>query len=296
MNKIKSLFIGMFPMIAMGISGYGIYQLSTAGFNLIWLGAVLTTLPIMLFISRVMMFKNLPRTTPHFPVLTTLAISGLALSFYGFMQSVDSPFESTGSTVSYEIAITSASIGFVCFLLYNFWYSSLGRGVSAVLQVGNQLPVFKVTDIDGNRVDSNTFKGTPSILMFFRGNWCPLCMAQIKEIAAKYHELSALGAKVILIAPQPEKNTQALAVKCNVPFIFLTDIDNRAAQALGIEMKNGLPAGMEMLGYDKDTVYPTVIITDTDGRIIYSDFTNNYRIRPEPDEFIKVLDNNVQIV
>jgi peroxiredoxin len=121
-------------------------------------------------------------------------------------------------------------------------------------------------------------------------------MAQIKEIAAKYHELSALGAKVILIAPQPEKNTQALAVKCNVPFIFLTAIDNRAAQALGIEMKNGLPAGMEMLGYDKDTVYPTVIITDTDGRIIYSDFTNNYRIRPEPDEFIKVLENNAQLV
>ncbi len=111
-------------------------------------------------------------------------------------------------------------------------------------------------------------------------------MAQIKEIATRYRELSALGAKIILIAPQPEQKTRSLADKFDVPFIFMTDIDNRAAQALGIEMKNGLPAGMEMLGYDKDTVYPTVIITDTDGRIIYSDFTNNYRIRPEPDEFI----------
>ncbi len=295
MNKIKSLFIGMFPMIAMGISGYGIYQLFTAGLNLIWLGAVLTTLPIMLFISRVMMFKNLPRTTPHFPMLTTLAISGLALSVYGFMQSVDSPFESTGSTLSNEIAIVSASIGFVFFLLYNFWYSSLGRGVNATLQVGSQLPVFKVTDLDGNSIDSHTFKGSPSILMFFRGNWCPLCMAQIKEIATRYRELSALGAKLILIAPQPEKNTQSLADKFDVPFIFLTDVGNRAAQALGIEMKNGLPAGMEMLGYDKDTVYPTVIITDAEGRIIYSDFTNNYRIRPEPKAFIEVLNEQTQM-
>jgi peroxiredoxin len=295
MNKIKSLFIGMFPMFAMGISGYGIYQLFTTGINLIWLGAVLITLPIMLFFSRVMMFKDLARTTPHFPVLTGLAISGLALSMYGFIQSVYSPLESTGSTLSNEIAIVSACIGFVFFLLYNFWYSSLDRGVNSVLQVGGQLPAFKVTDIDRNSVDSNTFKGTPSILIFFRGNWCPLCIAQIKEIASRYRELSVLGAKVILIAPQPEKNTQALADKFDVPFIFLTDVGNRAAQTLGLEMKNGLPAGMEMLGYDNDTVYPTVIITDVDGRILYSDFTNNYRIRPEPDEFIKVLNENTQL-
>ena len=61
-------------------------------------------------------------------------------------------------------------------------------------------------------------------------------------------------------------------------------------------MENGLPAGMEILGYDKDTVYPTVLITDADGRIIYSDLTNNYRIRPEPEEFIKLLNEHALIV
>jgi hypothetical protein len=35
-----------------------------------------------------------------------------------------------------------------------------------------------------------------------------------------------------------------------------------------------------------------VIITDKEGKIIYSDFTTNYRVRPEPDEFIKVLQAN----
>ena len=284
MNKIKSLFIGMFPMLAMGISGYSIYQIMTFGMNFIWLGAAMTTLPIMLFISRVMMFKNMARTSNHFPMLTTLAVFGIGAAIYGF---VDSNF-------SNQLGMVLASVGFVFFILYNFWYSSLGRSHNSKLQIGRQLPEFSVTATDGDIISSDSLIGTPTVFLFFRGNWCPLCMAQIKEIASQYKELEKTGAKVALISPQPEKNTQVLADKFDVPFMFLTDVGNRAAKILGLEMKNGLPAGMEMLGYEKDTVYPTIIITNSEGKIIYSDETNNYRIRPEPEAFIEVLNNNAQ--
>jgi len=291
MNKIKSLFIGMFPMIAMAIIGYGIYQLSTVGTSYIWIGAILTTLPIMLFFSRVMMFKDMARTSAHFPLLTVFAVAGLTLSVYGYKQDI----ELQGVTESSQIAMVSSGVGFLLFIFYNFWYSTLGRGENKILQVGQEIPEFYVTNTDGAEISSTSFLGTPTVLIFFRGNWCPLCMAQIKEVASKYQELSALGAKVALIAPQPETHTKKLAAKFDVPFIFLTDVGNRAATTLGIVMKNGLPAGMEMLGYDKDTVYPTVIISDAEGKILYSDFTNNYRIRPEPEDFIRVLNNNVQV-
>lgn len=285
MNKIKSLFIGMFPMFAMGVSAYAIYQLITTGINLVWLGALLITLPTMLFFSRVMMFKNMARTTAHFPVLTVLAIVGLLVTIYGFTLIT----RSMAATPSDELGVLLAATGFVFFILYNFWYSSLGRGSHSLLRVGKKIPFFKVTDTSGSIIDSNIFQGKPAIIIFFRGNWCPLCMAQIKEVSASYRDLSSYGVKVALISPQPEKNTQSLANKFDTPFMFLTDVDNRAAQDLGIAMENGLPAGMEMFGYDKDTVYPTVIIIDATGKIIYSDFTNNYRIRPEPEEFTRVL-------
>lgn len=271
-------------MYAMGLSAYAIYQLTQTGLNFLWLGAVLTTLPILMFFSRVMMLKNMARTSSHFPILMLMAIVGLILAGYGFMK--------TGSTNMLSMALVIT--GFVSFLLYNYWYSSLGRDTHTKLQIGKQLPSFSVKDNDGKNFESSSFQGSPLILIFFRGNWCPLCMAQIKEIAAKYRELSDLGAKVALVAPQPEKNTKALAAKFDVPFMFLTDTNNRAAQTLGIEMKNGLPAGMELLDYEQDTVYPTVIITDAKSKIIYNDFTNNYRIRPEPEDFIKVLNDNAQ--
>ncbi|NOQ16442.1 MAG: redoxin domain-containing protein [Methyloprofundus sp.] len=295
MNKMKSLFIGMFPMFAMGVAGYGLYHLASSGLDLIWLGAVLITLPVMLFISRIMMFKNVARTTAHFPLLSLIAILGLGLSSYAYVEAISSPLGRVESTLSNSIGISLAVVGFIFFVLYNFWYSSLGRLENTQLELGNTLPKFTVTNAQGERIHSDTFAGSATVYIFFRGNWCPLCMAQIKEIAAQYRELSALGAKVVLCAPQPEKNTQALADKFDVPFIFVSDVANSAAKILGIEMKNGLPAGMEMLGYDKDTVYPTVIITDKNGKIIYSDLTNNYRIRPEPEAFIKVLQENTQL-
>ena len=72
-------------------------------------------------------------------------------------------------------------------------------------------------------------------------------------------------------------------------FDFLTDEGNKAARILGIESENGIPLGMQMLGYDSETVLPTVIITDENGRVIWTHETDNYRVRPEPDVFLKVL-------
>lgn len=47
---------------------------------------------------------------------------------------------------------------------------------------------------------------------------------------------------------------------------------------------------LQPAGHEADTVYPTVIITDADNKIIFADLTDNYRIRPEPETFIRVLD------
>jgi hypothetical protein len=74
-----------------------------------------------------------------------------------------------------------------------------------------------------------------------------------------------------------------------VSFDFLTDDGNRAAEKLGIAHRNGLPAGMQALGYAGDTVLPTVIITAKGGEILWVHETDNYRVRPEPQTYLGVL-------
>jgi hypothetical protein len=46
------------------------------------------------------------------------------------------------------------------------------------------------------------------------------------------------------------------------------------------------------LGYDSETVLPTVIITDAGGKVLWSHQTDNYRVRPEPSLYLQVLREN----
>jgi peroxiredoxin len=182
-----------------------------------------------------------------------------------------------------------AGIGAAAFSTYALWYSRLGRAKSRQLAVGNKLPELTLVGPDGAAYSTKQLAGGPAVIFFYRGNWCPLCMAQIKEIAASYRELSELGAKVALVSPQPHENTVALAKRFDVDFVFLTDPKNRAAKLLDLEMKHGLPMGMQVFGYDSDTVLPTVIVLDREGVIRWVDETDNYRVRPEPTTFLPLV-------
>jgi len=173
--------------------------------------------------------------------------------------------------------------------LYIYWYSRLGRGRNKVLETGQPLPMFELKSSQGSMWNSAQLKNHPALLLFFRGNWCPLCMAQIKEVAGHYQELETMGVKVYLVSPQPEKNTQSLAKKFKVNYNFMIDENNKAAKILGIASQHGTPKGLEALGYDSDTVLPTAILTNAKGTIIFTDQTDNYRIRPEPETFIKIF-------
>mgnify|MGYP001823373739 CR=1 FL=1 len=182
-----------------------------------------------------------------------------------------------------------AAISVGLWFAYVSWYSQFKKRDSDQLKIGSKLPKLYFVGLDGSEFSTSQFKGKKMVLLFYRGNWCPLCMAQIKEIGDQYNELKALGAEVLLISPQPHKFTIDLAKKRDLDFHFLQDKDNRVAKALKIYAKGGTPFGLEILGFESDTVLPTVIITDEKGYIIFADQTDNYRVRPEPETFLKVL-------
>jgi peroxiredoxin len=184
-----------------------------------------------------------------------------------------------------------AVLGLVLPLIYIHWYSRFGTRAPGPLAVGQPLPDFILEDLDGRKLSAAALTVTPALWLFFRGNWCPLCMAQIKEIAAQYRELDRRGVQVLLISPQHQAHSAALSQRFEAPMRFLRDVDNRAARQLGILAEGGLPMGMQALGYDSDVPMPTALITDTKGVIVYSDLTDDYRIRPEPSAFLAVIDH-----
>lgn len=187
-------------------------------------------------------------------------------------------------------ALIIAGLGLALPLLYIHWYSRFGERDPGPLAMGAPLPAFPLVTIEGETVSSTAYTRRRSLWLFFRGNWCPLCMAQIREVAELYRELDRRGVQVILVSPQSQDHTAALARRFEVPMVFLRDVDNRAARQLGLLDEGGLPLGLQVFGYDSDMPMPTVLITDAEGRIVYHDLTDNYRLRPEPASFLAVMD------
>jgi peroxiredoxin len=279
MNLLKSIFISTYMMAIMALAGYAGWMLSQDENTLAWSGVMLTVAPILIVISYVMMFRNVARTSAHFPLINLLGAIGVAQAMW--------PWYAHETSI---LAPVLASVSWLGFLLYAYWFSTFGNRLPSMkLVVGARLPHFTVRDVNDKAVSSAQLTDRPAILIFYRGNWCPFCSAQLKELIARYKEINALGVRVALIAPQPHSNTVGISRTYDAKFDFLTDEGNAAASALGIENENGLPMGMQMLGYDSDTALPTVVITGKDGKIVWTHETDNYRIRPEPDTYLDVL-------
>ena len=154
----------------------------------------------------------------------------------------------------------------------------LPRGAAARLQL---------QALDGSDYSTGRLRGAPAALFFVRGSWCPFCMAQIRGVVRDYERLARRGVNVVMISPQPATESVKTAKRFGVDVLWLRDPDLRAAQVLGIVDRGGVPAGAR--GFGVDTVLPTLVVLDADGRILACDETDSYRVCPEPQTIIDVL-------
>ena len=296
--KLKSLFI----VPAIGLSAL-LLVLSlvmiafAAGHRLAWFGAALAAAPLPLLMAQ-LTWKPSARTTEYLPWHLLLTVTGVALAcrwmyddfvaswqvYQSVVGAISAAFNFSAGSAPGIVALFAAAI----VLLYVFWYSSFGRHEDARLDVGSKLPEFDLQDLDGVTVRSSELQGAPAVYLFYRGNWSHVCIAQIEELVERHPDIERLGINVCLVSSQNEAQSRALAEKFDVPFKFLIDKDNRAAEALEIALRNGTPFGISG-DYPRDTAMPTLVVTSASGTILFSDQTNNYRVRPEPDIFLAIL-------
>ncbi len=282
MNLLKSIFVTAYSVAGVGGLIAAILALAhgpmQSPMQSPWLGTAIACAGPSLFFSH-LFARPRARTSRNLNLVIAAGVFGTALAlFFGGAQAL-------------APVLIALLVGVGGSLAYVFWYSRFGAPANAVPRVGQNLPEFTLTE-RGNTVQAAELIAKPALWIFYRGNWCPLCTAQIKEIAAQYRELSRRGVQVYLVSPQPEESSEALSKKMDAPMRFLTDPGNRAADLLGIAVKDGLPAGFQALGYSSDVPRPTVFITAAGGRLIFVDLTDNYRVRPEPATFFSVLDQH----
>ena len=279
MNLFKSIFISAFITWLTLLSLYGFARVIGGSEPLLsWLGLALTAFAPLVFFIKAFLFKS-PRTSRHpveYSILVGLGLAvTMAMSFrYG---------QAAG-----EIHLW-AGVTLLAWLAYLRWYSVFHTRDAEALRVGSKLPIFQLETLEGHTVSSECFMVKPHLLLFYRGNWCPFCTAQIEELAGAYQRLEKMGVSMVLISPQSIRKNQALAARFDAPMTFLRDKENAAAKQLGIIHTWGTPMGLQLLGYESDSVKPTLIATNAQGQIVVSDQTDNYRVRPDPEAIAELL-------
>ncbi len=285
MNRLKSVFVTLFLSYLAVLLIIATYWLFSEPFSWGWLGvAIAVFFPFIYYLWSYAWPR--PRTGRLW-LVSYLILLGFILTMIPAFIPAAGAFDKT--------TVWLSALTYVLWFLYVTWYSTLGRKASEHIREGGMLPAFRLQTLDHKPFDSSHLKGRKSLLLFYPGNWSSHSVAQIKELADQANELQKRGVEVYVISPQPPSFTRKLSTKHKkTPFHFLVDTGNEAAERLGILHKSGTPAGMHLFGYHKDTVYPTLIICDEDGKILFSHETNNFRYRPDPKMYMKILDSHME--
>jgi len=159
------------------------------------------------------------------------------------------------------------------------------------LLIGSATPSVTVKDPSGKDIDLAEFlMEKPTVLVFYRGSWCPYCMKNLASLQKLLPELEKQGYRLAaLTQDSPEINTKTMA-KHKLGFTILSDGDMAAADAFGLVFKVDPETTKRYVEYGIDLVglygrtepvmaVPGVFIFNEKGKLRFQYVNPDYRIR-----------------
>lgn len=169
---------------------------------------------------------------------------------------------------------------------------------------GDAAPRFLVRAVDGSPYEFNPQQlERPTVLLAFRGGWCPFCNTYLSEMRHVIPSIRELGVDVLFLSgDRPSQLFDSLSMEtqediAGLDYTLLSDADAQAAVSLGIAFraseatisrrheKGDDIAGSAMMNHGVLPV-PSVFAVDRNGIIRFA-FTNaDYKIRLPADELL----------
>ncbi|OBX25230.1 peroxiredoxin [Gelidibacter algens] len=164
------------------------------------------------------------------------------------------------------------------------------------LLIGETLPKAKLQDSKGNAFELNDIlKTKPTVLVFYRGGWCPYCNLQLSGLASIEKDILALGYQIVAISPDDYQNLKSTEEKDTINYQLYSDQDGKLIQEIGIAFKTsliikGYIATKNQKGKTSEVIpVPTVMIVNTKGDILFEYINPNYEQRISGDMLLAVL-------
>ena len=162
--------------------------------------------------------------------------------------------------------------------------------------IGQTIPDVMLWQADGKPVKARALAAKqPTIVVFYRGGWCPYCNAQLQQLKDIEPQLKALGYQLIAISPELPDTLRTMQQERKLGYKLISDYRLEAAKAFGIAFRVD-PAyaklaeekvNAKLQKFAGETLYtlpvPAVFVLDTDGVVQFQYVNPNYRVRLHPE-------------
>lgn len=155
---------------------------------------------------------------------------------------------------------------------------------------GEEAPDFTLEDLQGNPVTLSEARGkTASVVVFYRGYWCPFCARQLAELRslAKANE----QIRVLAISVDDHETTKKFIEKISsdgngsVNYTMLSDPDHKVIDKYGLHDPSY--DGTKFDGIP----HPAVYVIDKAGRVAWSKVESDYKVRPSNADIRTALES-----
>jgi len=147
------------------------------------------------------------------------------------------------------------------------------------VRVGDEAPGFTLEDMQGKQVSLSATRGKmPTVLVFYRGYWCPFCAHQLSELRSLLKTDAQV--RVLAVSVDDHEKTKQLVEKIAadgngaVNYTMLSDPGHKVIDTYGLHD----PAydGKRFDGVP----HPAVYVIDKNGRVAWAKVETDYKVRP----------------
>lgn len=161
--------------------------------------------------------------------------------------------------------------------------------------IGQKFSDATLQDVNGKDVNLQALiSEKPSVVVFYRGGWCPYCNAQLSGLAKIEKEITDLGYQIIAISPENFQNIPDVAKKDKVAYTLLSDDGGKLIQKTGIAFKMPDNYQTMLAGKVKGGLTPllpvaSVFLLNKSGEIIFEYINPDYKYRLSGEMLLAVL-------
>lgn len=159
------------------------------------------------------------------------------------------------------------------------------------IKVGTKIPSINVRNLEGQNVDLSLLTtAKKTVLIFYRGGWCPFCNMQLANLKDIENDLVNLGYQLVAISiDKPEKLKESID-KNKLSYNLLSDSKAEASIAFGLAFKVTDDYNKMLLEHNMNLEeasgenhhilpVPAVFIVDENSIIQFEYVNPNYKVR-----------------